>query len=199
VSRSERAGIRIASESYARNDQSVTTKLKMISPNRRGKAIAAVGGPAALPQATLYDQSRAGLPDARWAPTNSSSRQGKGRRYRARRRSMLVIDDVAPTDPIRKSRSPTSARTRSSSGSGRRFGANTLRCGLLLQQAIPVALKAAKPGTEAFRSALRDALAAAMSPAARRVQYEPDNHNGMDERARVLIIVRDGSFRLLPE
>lgn len=27
----------------------------------------------------------------------------------------------------------------------------------------------------------------------------PTNHNGMDERARVLVIVRDGRFRLLPE
>jgi hypothetical protein len=27
----------------------------------------------------------------------------------------------------------------------------------------------------------------------------PTNHNGMDERARVLIAVRDGKFRLLPE
>ena len=27
----------------------------------------------------------------------------------------------------------------------------------------------------------------------------PTNHNGMDERARVLVVVRDGKFRLLPE
>ena len=27
----------------------------------------------------------------------------------------------------------------------------------------------------------------------------PGNHNGMDERARVLVIVKDGKFRLLPE
>ena len=27
----------------------------------------------------------------------------------------------------------------------------------------------------------------------------PTNHNGMDERARVLVTVKDGRFRLLPE
>jgi hypothetical protein len=27
----------------------------------------------------------------------------------------------------------------------------------------------------------------------------PANHNGMDERARVLVTVKDGKFRLLPE
>ena len=26
-----------------------------------------------------------------------------------------------------------------------------------------------------------------------------DNHNGMDERARVLVTVKDGKFRLVPE
>jgi hypothetical protein len=27
----------------------------------------------------------------------------------------------------------------------------------------------------------------------------PGNHNGMDERARVLIVVKDGKFRLLAQ
>jgi hypothetical protein len=27
----------------------------------------------------------------------------------------------------------------------------------------------------------------------------PTNHNGMDDRARVLVTVKDGKFRLLPE
>ena len=38
------------------------------------------------------------------------------------------------------------------------FGANTFDAGLLLQKAIPLALKKAKPGTAEFRQALRDAL-----------------------------------------
>jgi branched-chain amino acid transport system substrate-binding protein len=81
------------------------------------------------------------------------------------------------------------------------FGANTWDAGLLLERAIPVALKSAAPGTEAFRSALRDALEQAREVVGCQGVFNMSatNHNGMDERARVLVEVRDGRFRLLPE
>ena len=81
------------------------------------------------------------------------------------------------------------------------FGANTWDSGIILQRAIPVALKAGKPGTEAFRSALRDAIEAEREIVGCQGVFNmsPANHNGMDERARVLVTVKDGKFRLLPE
>ena len=81
------------------------------------------------------------------------------------------------------------------------FGANTYDAGLLLQQAIPMALKKAKPGTEDFRVALRDALEQQHDVIGCQGVFNMSatNHNGMDERARVLVIVKDGRFRLLPE
>jgi len=81
------------------------------------------------------------------------------------------------------------------------FGANTWDGGLLLQRAIPTALKAGKPGTEAFRVALRDALEQERNVVGTQGVFNmsPTNHNGMDERARVLVVVRDGKFRLLAE
>ena len=71
----------------------------------------------------------------------------------------------------------------------------------MLQQALPVALKIAKPGTEAFRVALRDALEQQRDVVGCQGVFNmsPSNHNGMDERARVLVTVKDGKFRLLPE
>ncbi len=64
-----------------------------------------------------------------------------------------------------------------------------------------MALKVATPGTEAFRVALRDALEQQKGIVGCQGVFNmsPDNHNGMDERARVLIVVRDGRFRLLTE
>ena len=72
---------------------------------------------------------------------------------------------------------------------------------MLLERAIPLALKTAKPGTEAFRSALRDALENERDVVGCQGVFNisPTNHNGMDERARVLVTVRDGKFRLVPE
>lgn len=59
----------------------------------------------------------------------------------------------------------------------------------------------AKPGTEAFRVALRDALEREREVVGCQGVFNmsPDNHNGMDERARVLATVKDGGFRLLPQ
>ena len=70
-----------------------------------------------------------------------------------------------------------------------------------MQRAIPVALKAGKPGTEAFRVALRDALEKERDVVGTQGVFNMSatNHNGMDERARVLVTVRDGKSRLLPE
>ena len=203
----EKAGIRIvASERFARADQSVTGQvLKMMSAKPDAVLIAAVGGPAVLPQATLYDQSYKGrVYQTHAVATDEFIRLGKekveGTVLAAG--SMLVIDDVAPGDPIRKvALAYISAYEKQFGQRPATFGANTYDAGLLLQQAIPIALKTAKPGTEAFRIALRDALEQQRDITGCQGVFNmsPTNHNGMDERARVLVIVRDGRFRLLPE
>jgi branched-chain amino acid transport system substrate-binding protein len=71
----------------------------------------------------------------------------------------------------------------------------------MLERAIPVALKAARPGTEAFRVALRDAIEQEKEVIGCQGVFNlsPADHNGMDERARVLVTVRGGKFRLLAE
>ena len=203
----EKASIRIvASERFARADQSVTGQvLKMMSAKPDAVLIAAVGGPAVLPQATLYDQSYKGrIYQTHAVATDEFIRLGKekveGTVLAAG--SMLVIDDVAPGDPIRKvALAYISAYEKQFGQRPATFGANTYDAGLLLQQAIPIALKSAKPGTEAFRTALRDALEQQRDITGCQGVFNmsPTNHNGMDERARVLVIVRDGRFRLLPE
>jgi branched-chain amino acid transport system substrate-binding protein len=203
----EKAGIRIvASERYARNDQSVTGQvLKLIAAKPDAVLIAAVGGPAVLPQATLYDQGYKGrVYQTHAVATDDFIRLGKekveGTVLAAG--SMLVIDDVADGDPIKKVASSYMGAYEKQFGlRPATFGANTYDAGLLLQRAIPIALKAAKPGTEAFRVALRDALEQERDVVGCQGVFNmsPTNHNGMDERARVLVVVKDGKFRLLPE
>jgi branched-chain amino acid transport system substrate-binding protein len=70
---------------------------------------------------------------------------------------------------------------------------------LLIQAAVPAALKAGEPGTEAFRVALRDALEKTHDLVGVHGVYSmsPSNHNGMDDRARVLVQAVDGQWRLL--
>jgi branched-chain amino acid transport system substrate-binding protein len=70
---------------------------------------------------------------------------------------------------------------------------------LLLKNAIPTALQAGKPGTEEFRVALRDALEKTHELVGVSGVYNmsPTNHNGQDERAAVLVEVKDGAWRAL--
>ncbi len=70
---------------------------------------------------------------------------------------------------------------------------------LLLKAAIPVALKKARPGTEEFRVALRDALEATHGLVGVSGVYDmsPTDHNGQDERAAVLVEVKDGAWKAI--
>ncbi len=67
--------------------------------------------------------------------------------------------------------------------------------------ALPAAPSVARPGTRALRNALRDALEHERDVIGCQGIFNlyPTDHNGMDERVRVLVTVRDGKFRLLGE
>jgi branched-chain amino acid transport system substrate-binding protein len=70
---------------------------------------------------------------------------------------------------------------------------------LLLQRAIPEALKKAQPGSKAFRGALRDALENSKDvPASNGVfSISAGDHNGMDNRARVIVSIENGKWVLV--
>lgn len=70
---------------------------------------------------------------------------------------------------------------------------------LIIQSAIPAALKAGQPGTPAFRDALRDGMEQVTNMVGTHGVYSmtPDDHNGMDARARVMVQVRDQSWKLM--
>jgi len=203
----EKAGIRIvASERYARTDQSVTGQaLKLVAAKPDAVLIAAVGGPAVLPQATLFDQGYKGrVYQTHAVATDDFIKLGKEKVEGTVLAAgpMLVIDEIPDSNPTKKVAQQYIAAYEKQFGSKpATFGANTWDGGLLLQRAIPAALKAGKPGTEAFRVGLRDALEKERDVVGTQGVFNmsPENHNGMDERARVLVVVRDGKFRLLPE
>ena len=203
----EKAGVKvIATERFNRTDQSVTGQtLKMIAAKPDAMLIAAVGGPAVLPQATLRDQGYKGpIYQTHAVATEDFIKLGKDKVEGTILAAgpMLVIDEIPDSNPTKKVAQNYIAQYQKEFGSvPATFGANTWDAGLLLERAIPIALKAGKPGTEAFRVALRDALEKEREVIGCQGVFNmsADNHNGMDERARVLVTVKDGKFRLLPE
>ena len=203
----EKAGVKVvAVERYGRTDSSVTGQtLKLIAAKPDAMLIAAVGGPAVLPQATLREQGFKGtVYQTHAVATDDFIKLGKDKVEGTVLAAgpMLVIDEIADSNPTKKVALAYIAAYEKQFGTKpATFGANTWDSGLLLERAIPVALKTAKPGTEAFRSALRDALEQEREVVGCQGVFNmsPTNHNGMDERARVLVTVRDGKFRLLAE
>ncbi|MEO7760772.1 MAG: ABC transporter substrate-binding protein [Casimicrobiaceae bacterium] len=196
----------VASERYARADQSVTGQtLKLIAAKPDVVLVAGVGGPGVLPQATLRDQGYKGVVYQTHGIAAEDFIRLGGAKVEGTVLAagpMLVIDEIPDSNPIKAvALRYINAYEKMYGSRPATFGANTYDSGLILQHAIPEALKKAKPGTEQFRVALRDALENAGNVIGCQGVFNmsPTNHNGMDKRARVLITVRDGKFRYLSD
>lgn len=205
---SEKAGLKtVASERFNRTDQSVTGQaLKIIAARPDAVLIAATGGPAVLPQTTLREKGYKGrIYQTHGVATNDFIRIG-GKAVDGTLMAggpMLVAFDLPGGSPIKAIAQGyiKAYETKYGAGTMSTFGANTYDASLLLQKAIPSALKKAKPGTAEFREALRDALEQSHEVAGAQGVFNmsPQNHNGMDQRARVMMMVRDGKWVLVKE
>ena len=194
----------VASERFLRTDSSVTAQsLKLVAAAPDAILIAAAGGPTVLPEVTLVDQGYKGqiyqthgaaLPDF----LRLGGKKVEGTILAAS--AMLVLPEVSDANPSRKVALDYIAAYQKMYGNPpATFGANVFDAGLLLQSAIPVAAQSARPGTREFRAALRDALEQVKNLVATQGVYNMTaaDHSGFDDRARVLIIVRDGTWKLL--
>jgi len=196
----------VATEYYQRTDSSVTAQaLKLVAAKPDAVLVAGVGGPGVLPEITLRDQGYKGtIYQTHGVATDEFIRLGREKVEGTILAAgpMLVIDEISGANPVKKvAQSYIAAYEQRFGQKPATFGANTWDAGIILQRAIPVALKTAKPGTVEFRVALRDAIEQERDIVGCQGVFNMSatDHNGMDERARVLVVVRDGRFRLLPE
>ncbi|CAN5508050.1 ABC transporter substrate-binding protein [soil metagenome] len=198
-------GIKIvATERFLRTDTSVTAQsLKLLSASPDAVLVAAAGGPTVLPQTTLFDQGYKGqiyqthgaaLPDF----LKLGGKKVEGTILAAS--LMLVLPEIPDSNPSKKMAVDYIAAYEKLNGSKpATFGANVYDAGLLLQKAIPIAAAKAKPGTKEFRAALRDALEQTKELVATQGVYNmtPADHSGFDDRGREMIVVKDGTWKLL--
>ncbi|AWY01603.1 branched-chain amino acid ABC transporter substrate-binding protein [Marinomonas primoryensis] len=198
------SGIKIVvSEQFQRQDTSVTGQsLKVLMSNPDAVLIAAPGSSSVMPQTTLKDQGYNGkIYQTHGAALDAFLRLGgktvEGTILAAS--SMLVLDEV-PDSPSKAIAAKYMADYKTLYGeTPATFGGNVFDAGLLLQNAIPSALKIAKPGTPEFRAALRNALEKTTEMPATQGVYNmtAEDHSGFDERGRVLITVKNGQWTLL--
>ena len=201
----ETRGIKVvANERYQRNDTSVTGQvLKLISARPDAILIAGSGTPAALPQKTLKERGYAGkIYQTHGVANNDFLRVcGKDCEGTFLPAGPVLVSEQLPNDhPVKKSAVAYVDAYEKAHGKGRvsTFGAHAWDTGVLLQAAIPVALKKAQPGTKEFRAALRDALEGVKNtPGAHGIfNMSASDHLGFDQRAAVMVQIRDGKWVL---
>jgi branched-chain amino acid transport system substrate-binding protein len=195
----------VATEKYNRTDTSVTGQvLRLMSANPDAVLIAGSGTPAALPAKELKERGYKGKVYQTHGVANNDFLRVCGKDCEGEilpTGPILVVDQLPSNNPVKQSALAYKDAYEKAYGAGSvsTFGGHAWDAGQLLQHAIPEALKKAQPGTEAFRSALRDALENSRDlPISHGiVNMSPTNHNGLDQRARVMVQIADGKWKLL--
>ncbi len=197
------AGIKVvAEEKYNRNDPSVTGQvLKLVAANPDAVLIGAAGTPGATPQKELVGRNYKGKIYQTHGVANPDflrvvGKDGNGTVLPSG--PMLVYEQLPENNPIKKVAAEYIGQYEKKFGTRSTFGGHAYDAYLLLNAAIPQALKKGKPGTKEFRVALRDALETASVVATHGVfVMTPADHNGLDNRARVMVRIVDGNWTLI--
>lgn len=194
----------MANERFNRADTSVTGQvLKIMAANPDAVLIAGSGTPAALPQRTLKERGYKGKLYQTHGVANNDFLRVCGKDCDGTylpAGPLLVVDQLPADNPVKKSAAAYKVVYEKAYGAGSisTFGGHAWDAGLLLQRAIPVALKKAKPGTAEFRAALREALENVkdMPGTAGIFNMSAKDHNGLDQRSRVMVEIVNGKWKL---
>ena len=194
----------VANERFARNDASVTGQvLKMMSQNADAVLIAGAGTPAALPQKTLKERGYKGKIYQTHGVANNDFLRVCGKDCEGTflpAGPLLVAEQLPDSNPVKQAALTYKKAYEGAYGAGSvsTFGGHAWDAGLILQRAIPVALKKGQPGTPAFREALRAAIEETKNlPASHGIfNMSPNDHSGLDQRARVMVEIVGGKWKL---
>jgi len=193
-------------ERFNRTDTSVTGQAaKILGAQPDAVLIVGSGTPAALPQKALRDLGYAGKYYQTHGVANLDFLRVGGKDVDGTflpAGPIVIADQLSDANPAKKIAANYVAAFEKANGSGSvAFGSYAYDAGLLLQNAIPAALKKASPGTLEFRQALRDSLEQTKELAVTNgvLNMTADNHNGLDQRARVMLTIENGHWKLLPQ
>src|SRR5678810_393582 len=188
---SQTAGVQlVADEKYNRNDASVTGQvLKLVAAKPDAVLIGASGTPGATPQKELVARGYKGKIYQTHGVANPDflrvmGADGNGTLLPIG--PMLVWEQLPESNPVKKVAGDYITKYEAKYGKDSRttFGGHAWDPFLLLSQAVPEALKKAKPGTKEFRVAQRGALEHAHVVGTHGVfVLSARDHNGLDNRA----------------
>jgi len=194
----------IANERFAPRDTSVTAQvIKLASANPDMIVIGASGTPAVLPARALVERGYKGSVYFNHGVANPDFLRVGGKDIEGMfvPTSPVVVAAALPADhPAKAQAMEYVKRYEAANGAGSvsAFGAYTWDAGLLLSNAVPIALKTAQPGTKEFRVALRDAIENTRDLRVSNgvMNMSKNDHLGLDQRARVIVKVEGGKWKL---
>ena len=195
----------VTNERFGRGDTSVAGQvLKIIAAAPDAVVVGGSGAPAATPQIALIERGYKGPIYHNHGTVNLAFIQTakKAAEGAIAPTGALIVAEELPADfPTKAVSLDFVTRYEKTFGADSRnaFAGYTYDGVLLLDAAAKTALGKAKPGTPEFRSALRDALENVQNVVGTHGVYSmsPGNHNGLDERARVLVHVVGGEWKLI--
>ncbi len=195
----------VAEERYARADTSVAGQaLKLVAARPDAVLVAGSGTAAALPHIALRDRGYQGpIYQTHGAVTKDFIRiAGKAAEGGIFASGPVIVAELQPdAAPTKKPGLAYVGPLEAKFGKDTRtqFGAHIWDVVPVLERVVPIALKKAKPGTQEFREAIREALMSEREIAASQAVYNwtAADRYGVDQRARVLLTVKNGDWALV--
>ena len=204
----EKAGIKlVATERFARSDTSVTGQaLKLVSANPDAILVVASGSGAAMPHKGLVERGYA-----------------KGKIYQTHGAASFDLIRVGGADvegsfvvsgpAVVAGKLPDSNASKAlgvkyineyekvyGKGMANQFAAHAFDVVIVLEKAVPLALKKGKPGTQAFRTGLKEALETmGRTPVSQGVlNYSATDHFGYTPETGVMLKIVGGEWQVVP-
>ncbi len=202
----EARGLKIvAQERYGRTDTSVMGQtLKILAAKPDAVFVAASGTPAVLPESTLVARGYKGPVYQTHGVVNPDFLRIGGKDVEGALLPvgpLVVARQLPDSHPSKKPALEFIQRYETAYGPGvSSFAGHAWDAGLLLQAALPVALQHAKPGTKEFREALRSAMENVQDLHGTHGVFHmsPADHVGLDQRARLMAVVKNGTWTIAP-
>ena len=199
----EPMGLKIVDEErFARPDTSVTGQvLKLVAANPDAILIGASGTAAALPQTELRNRGYKGLIYQTHGAASMDFIRIAGKAAEGVLMASGPVMDPEDQPDSALTKKPGMALVKAyeakyGPNSRSQFAGHAYDAFKVLERIVPVALKKAKPGTQEFREAIREALLTEREIAASQGVYnftEKDRY-GLDDRSRILLTVKNGKY-----
>ena len=203
----EKAGIKLlATERFARSDTSVTGQaLKLVSANPDAILVVASGSGAAMPHKGLVER---GYAKGKIYQTHGAASFDLIRVGGADVEGLFVVSGPAvvagklPDSNASKAlgvKYVTEYEKAYGKGMANQFAAHAFDVVIVLEKAIPLALKKGKPGTQAFRTGLKDALETmGRTPVSQGVlNFTASDHFGYTPETGVMLKIAGGEWQVM--